>query len=171
MSLIKCPECKREISDKAKACIHCGYPIKDKETKTFNIIYNGFISEQAERNNKVKVIGQLRQLLNTDLSYTKKLIDNPPQTLLSGITKENAEWTKKTLSQFGCIIEIKENNENITNDINAKLDIHEASNATILCPKCGSGDVVEEQRGYSLFSGFLGSSKTMHRCKSCRYKW
>ena len=27
MALIKCPECGRDISDKAKACIHCGYPI------------------------------------------------------------------------------------------------------------------------------------------------
>lgn len=29
MALIKCPECGREISDKAKACIHCGYPIAE----------------------------------------------------------------------------------------------------------------------------------------------
>ena len=28
MALIKCPECGREISDKAKACIHCGYPME-----------------------------------------------------------------------------------------------------------------------------------------------
>jgi len=27
MALIKCPECGRDISDKAKACIHCGYPL------------------------------------------------------------------------------------------------------------------------------------------------
>lgn len=27
MALIKCPECGKEISDKATACIHCGYPI------------------------------------------------------------------------------------------------------------------------------------------------
>lgn len=27
MALIKCPECGREISDKAKMCIHCGYPL------------------------------------------------------------------------------------------------------------------------------------------------
>lgn len=25
--LIKCPECGKEISDKAKKCIHCGYPL------------------------------------------------------------------------------------------------------------------------------------------------
>lgn len=29
MALIKCPECNREISDKAKACIHCGFPIAE----------------------------------------------------------------------------------------------------------------------------------------------
>ena len=27
MALIKCPECNREISDKAESCPHCGYPI------------------------------------------------------------------------------------------------------------------------------------------------
>ena len=27
MSLIKCPECGKEISDKAPACIHCGCPL------------------------------------------------------------------------------------------------------------------------------------------------
>lgn len=27
MSLIKCPECGKEISDKANNCVHCGYPI------------------------------------------------------------------------------------------------------------------------------------------------
>ena len=30
MALIKCPECGKEISDKAKACIHCGFPLDEK---------------------------------------------------------------------------------------------------------------------------------------------
>lgn len=25
--LIKCPECGKEVSDKSKNCIHCGYPL------------------------------------------------------------------------------------------------------------------------------------------------
>lgn len=34
MALIVCPECGKEISDKAEACIHCGYPMKKiKEEK------------------------------------------------------------------------------------------------------------------------------------------
>lgn len=28
MALIKCPECGKEISDKAGQCPHCGYPIE-----------------------------------------------------------------------------------------------------------------------------------------------
>lgn len=27
MALIKCPECNNDISDKARACPHCGFPI------------------------------------------------------------------------------------------------------------------------------------------------
>lgn len=29
MALIKCPECGKEISDQAPACIHCGFPLRD----------------------------------------------------------------------------------------------------------------------------------------------
>lgn len=37
MALIKCPECGKEISDKAVSCLHCGYPlasILQEENKT-----------------------------------------------------------------------------------------------------------------------------------------
>ena len=45
--LVKCPECGKEISDKAVACIHCGYPMKkvavSAPTKTkFRRLPNGF---------------------------------------------------------------------------------------------------------------------------------
>lgn len=30
MALIACPECKRNVSDKAKACPGCGYQIRDR---------------------------------------------------------------------------------------------------------------------------------------------
>ena len=29
MSLIHCPECGKEVSDKSDKCIHCGYPINN----------------------------------------------------------------------------------------------------------------------------------------------
>ena len=29
MALISCPECNKEVSDKAEVCIHCGYPLRN----------------------------------------------------------------------------------------------------------------------------------------------
>lgn len=56
MSLIKCPECEKEISDKAKACPNCAYPIAEetevkapeaviekKENKAIKVPMTGFL--------------------------------------------------------------------------------------------------------------------------------
>ena len=37
MALINCPECNKEISDKANACINCGYPLTLIEKVKINI--------------------------------------------------------------------------------------------------------------------------------------
>ena len=34
MALIKCPECGKEISDKANSCLSCGCPINRNESST-----------------------------------------------------------------------------------------------------------------------------------------
>lgn len=34
MALIKCPECGKEVSDKATACINCGFPLSELENTT-----------------------------------------------------------------------------------------------------------------------------------------
>lgn len=45
------------------------------------------------------------------------------------------------------------------------------SQNTLTCPKCGSSAVTIGERGYSLLTGFIGSSQTMNRCGKCGYKW
>ncbi len=35
--LILCPECNKEISDKATVCVHCGFPLKDIDIINSNI--------------------------------------------------------------------------------------------------------------------------------------
>lgn len=42
MALIKCPECNKNISDKAEACPHCGYNLKQKSNRinTENVLDN-----------------------------------------------------------------------------------------------------------------------------------
>lgn len=39
------------------------------------------------------------------------------------------------------------------------------------CPKCGSTNITTGQRGYSFWTGFLGSNKTVNRCSNCGHTW
>lgn len=40
MALIKCPECGKEVSDKATSCVHCGYPINSSsQARSVAIVY------------------------------------------------------------------------------------------------------------------------------------
>lgn len=45
MALIKCPECGKEVSDKANACIHCGYPLN--EQKDFHLRRESYLDEDT----------------------------------------------------------------------------------------------------------------------------
>ena len=53
MALIKCPECGKEISDKATACINCGCPVSamkqeaagPKQTKPESVNYTDIFQE------------------------------------------------------------------------------------------------------------------------------
>ena len=36
MALIKCPECKKDISDKAEVCPNCGYELKSANDSVSN---------------------------------------------------------------------------------------------------------------------------------------
>ena len=38
MSLVKCSECKKEISNKSKVCIHCGSPVEKEGVGIFGVI-------------------------------------------------------------------------------------------------------------------------------------
>lgn len=48
MALINCPECGKKISDKADACIHCGYPIQRQHKSELDKI-NKIMSERLEK--------------------------------------------------------------------------------------------------------------------------
>lgn len=39
------------------------------------------------------------------------------------------------------------------------------------CPKCGSTSIAAGQKGYSFWTGFLGSNKTVNRCSNCGHTW
>ena len=78
MALIKCPDCGKDVSDKAKACIHCGCPLEDMEP-------SGPVRIKIPNNVVTGLVG-----LFSDRSAT--IIDGKGKTLWTGQHGENAKF-------------------------------------------------------------------------------
>lgn len=74
----------KEISDKAKSCPHCGYPING-DTK-YKIIINGYTSTDTA------ALAGLNQVFNIDLAYEQsvEIFNNCPYTITECDTQEEA---------------------------------------------------------------------------------
>ena len=152
MALIKCPECGKEISDKSDKCIHCGFPLIETKNTICNI--NGkeydlsFILEfyKEHPDGKVKLIGSFRRMTNCGLKDAKDVIDKILET----------NEIPKVL-----ILKQQEGSKRVEED--NKDQIH--------CPRCKSTSIQTINRGYSFWTGFLGSGSPRNVCQKCGYKW
>ena len=89
MALIICPECGKQVSDKAEICVGCGYPIakymeknedvREKDVKNEEKIrpFNMSLDEiyEAENGKKVFMIKRVREESGCSLEDAKKLVD------------------------------------------------------------------------------------------------
>lgn len=55
--------------------------------------------------------------------------------------------------------------------LNSSSNSQDYEEPKVRCPKCGSTSIGSTTRGYSLFTGFLGSGTPMNVCQKCGYKW
>lgn len=139
--LIKCPECNKEISDKSKVCIHCGYPL--------------------QQDNICKVNGKeydLAFLLDDSYSILYKVRD------LIQISGSDILHVKPEVEK---IIQSKK----IPAILNLPYSQNKEDSNKVHCPKCNCTDIGVTNRGYSVVWGFIGSGKSMNVCKKCGYKW
>lgn len=152
MALIKCPECGKEISDKAVQCIHCGFPLDqnndicviDGVAHDLALIKEKLLS--ANRNNS-DMINQISE----ELAYKVGSISIYAGRELANIILETGEIPK---TYDGSHLTLKSNRD-----------------SKICCPKCGSTQITTGARGYSIVSGFWGSNKTVNRCAKCGHTW
>lgn len=161
LSLILCPECNKKISDKANSCPNCGYPMNDeKETRdiTYSIVLNNYGV------NRLETIKCVRRITGLDLKPAMNIVDNSPIVIICDISLDKAESIKREFDYIGSETTIKKY------DISDKEKSEPKCNV-LHCPHCGSTSVTTGQRGFSLFSGFLGSNKTVNRCGSCGWTW
>lgn len=157
MALIKCPECGGNVSDKAPACIHCGYPLQE-----IDIQNNCQIILVGIRENEFLIVQKIYEITDYSLGKIKGLIKSLPCTIKNNLSRDEAEKLQSEFQDIGAVVEIKPSN----------YIIKPPKVETILtCPRCGSTSIAIGQRGYSVFSGFWGSSKTVNRCGKCGYSW
>lgn len=145
MALINCPECGNLISDQSEVCIHCGFPMKNIRNDVSTISVNGIKYDFTEILNCIK-----REI-------------KPPALCIRDISD-----TCNVPIYEAKEIYFKLKNNELLKEINC-----ESKNQSNIpkCPKCGSTAITAGQRGYSFFTGFLGSNKTVNRCANCGHTW
>lgn len=74
--------------------------------------------------------------------------------------KDPIEYQLK-ISQFKTQLKQQENTKKM----------EEESKNQIRCPKCGSTAIQTVNRGYSFWTGLLGSGSPRNVCQKCGYKW
>lgn len=187
MALIKCPECGKEISDKAKVCIHCGYPISEIiEQQNHN---NGFFKIRLINcfNKKPNAIMHVRAITGLDIKKAKALVDLNQPVIISGLTYDDANTIKKIFNNDDIEISIEEDNESTEQTIiNIKEDKPKVKIYTQpqqpqpqnipKCPTCGSTNLkkistTSKAINTGLF-GLLGNKRKMQfHCNNCGYEW
>lgn len=101
MALIKCKNCNKQISDKAKQCIHCGTSILKDSTMQNN--KNDFLKKELEEE-KIKLDNE-NELLKKELEEEKikssnlqEKLDNKKKEQIDNVINTSKKMTTKTLN-------------------------------------------------------------------------
>lgn len=157
MSLINCPECKREISDKAKSCPHCGYELPKQER-----LFQGVFCPRC-LNSGIKISFNMCPYCDVEL------IDSVYGTVdeIDNFGENHPELKQSP----------KFSQEAYEKRINYKPNSQEYNFANqIKCPTCqstnvqkiGTGERVASVAVMGIFSNKINKS---FECKSCGYTW
>ena len=74
---------------------------KEAEKTEFDVVLTGVGDK------KIQVIKVVRSVTNLGLKEAKELVDNVPNKVKEGVTKEDAEEIKKQLEEAGAIVDLK----------------------------------------------------------------
>ena len=175
--LIKCPECGKDVSDKAPACIHCGFPLNNLHKKNICLVdgaeydmtefidsYMGLTDSEKKElyENTLKHYNGRREIASSNVTQVLRKIN------------EHFNWWNDYKGNDRSYLADKFTLDYIDHNFQYfefnTADIPDPSK-TVRCPKCGSTSVTTEESGYSLLTGFWGSSKKHNLCQKCGYRW
>lgn len=166
--LIKCPECGKDVSDKAHVCIHCGYPLEElgvttPVTPSAPEQYSVLLRNLNNRN-IITAIKIIRETTGADLPTAKRLAESAKPIVKENLSKADADIIVAKFTQNG--IDAYTGNDTATKQ--AKDD---NAPKPVVCPKCGSSSITTINRGHSALTGWLGSGTPINVCQNCGYQY
>ncbi len=176
MTLIICPECGKEVSDKAEICVNCGFPLNRIKQNYINKHICIYKNEQYEITELVEYIkdhtfpGWDNKELNSDILSNARIILNKLIPNIIGLAGDELIYYIKfnrcaPVSEFIPTGNLKQYIYN-----NQPQQPSQPSNQ-LRCPKCGSTSITTMARGYSGWTGWFGSGDPMNVCQQCGKKW
>lgn len=97
MALITCPECGNKISDRAKICIHCGFPIYEVECEKLD---QEILDLNTKTNELLKRLKEMGALKDEDFDKNESSIEVPEsQNDYLSLYKENRLSKKVVLKK------------------------------------------------------------------------
>ena len=100
MALIHCPECGREVSDQAAACIHCGYPLR---TADLPARYAIILADPGP--NPGKTAALLCKRLTLTMEEAVQLTRETPAVAVQGLTWKEA-WDLNDTLRHTCTCKV-----------------------------------------------------------------
>ena len=175
MALIKCPECGKEVSDKAPACIHCGFPmnIKTYTSKKHNqkiicIIdgneydFSSVANELLKTNDSLEGMKIIRRICNMSPTDARKFFS------IINTSKQIPTEYETTL-----YMPINQNSKSNKASYKEKKD---EKICLPKCPTCSSTDIkkvstASKAGSVALWGIFSQKVKKTWHCNNCSYEW
>lgn len=174
MSLVKCPECGKEISDKAEVCIHCGYPLSgNKINSSYTCTIDGKeydFSNVVDMINSGKPFQAMLRLPNKNSFVNKKCIPylviyyEEHKSFPSELDSSNLPMSDKEIDKLSTDILVRYKREE------RAIQKTKNANTIVTCPKCGSTNIQLIRKKFSLLTGFA-TNKVERVCANCLHKF
>ncbi len=169
MALIQCPECGKEVSDQAKVCIHCGFPLEREQPKDICII-DGLPFDFSE----MLDIYRNRSRTQSVRSFNE-MMDKIQTALGKDRDKQLRVYLLRHITDHGTVPPEICRKDIPRQDPREALTMGEKwmeldSGGPLRCPRCGSWETRQIQKSSVLWN-FFGAGAPKNVCVKCGHKF
>lgn len=113
MALIHCPECGKEISDKSRTCIHCGFPLEATEQKENVNVIVALFENYAANSSSIGDVSNIfpdvmQEVYNIMKSHNEQeAADLIAKSIIDGMSKIPSKLSWSNAKRFSQIINYK----------------------------------------------------------------